>query len=270
MGDPHGNTRSIRPKINMAQALGIQKVLVVGDFGLWTHTFDGQVYLDEIQEAASRAQLTVYAIGGNHENWDHWEFAVNNYPTSKGFAMVRSRIALAPKAHQWVWNNKQFVGAGGAVSVDRQWREEMEQGRYRDPITGRLKPATGKGTLFWPNEQLTDADVQKIRMMGVTADYLFTHDCSNRTPWKDRLKPDVDSERHRRRIDEVLRITSPKMHWHGHMHERYDWVNLAGEKDGKPIYVQTYGMERDADYFSWGILDTNTDKFYWRDSGEEQ
>lgn len=260
---------SLLPKINMARALGIQKVLVVGDFGLWTHMFDGQVFLDRVQRAAEDAQLTVHAIGGNHENWDHWEWMVNNLPTSHRWAMIRSRIAIAPRVHHWKWNNKQFVAAGGAVSVDKEWRLQKEAGVGLG-FNGRPAKASGARTLYWPNEEFTDADVQKIRMLGMKADYLITHDCSNNTPWNGRLKPDVDSERHRRRIDEVIRLTNPGLHFHGHMHTKYDWINFAGETNGEPIYVQTYGLECDQDFWSWGILDTDTDEFTWRDSGEDE
>jgi hypothetical protein len=191
---------SLLPKINMARALGIQKVLVVGDFGLWTHMFDGQVFLDRVQRAAEDAQLTVHAIGGNHENWDHWEWFTKNMPSSHGWAMVRSRVALAPRIHHWKWNHKQFVSAGGAVSVDREWRLAKERGGFDGP-RGRYVRGSGQKTLYWPNEQLTDTDVSKIKALNIKADYLITHDCSNRTPWKNRLKPDMDSEVHRKRID---------------------------------------------------------------------
>lgn len=268
VGDTHGNLRSILPKIERAGDMGIQKILQVGDFGLWSHVFDGQVFLDEIQEAATRAKLTVHAIGGNHENWDHWEWFVNNMPTSHGWSMVRSRIGLAPRVHSWKWNNKQFVSAGGAVSVDKEWRLQKEAG-VGIGWDGRQVKASGPRTLYWPNEEFTDADVQKIRMLGKKADYLITHDCSNNTPWQARLKNDPDSERHRRRIDEVIRLTNPGLHFHGHMHTKYDWINFAGETNGTPIYVQTYGLECDSDYYSWGILDTETDKFTWRDREED-
>jgi len=267
MGDPHGNTRSIAPKITMARVLGIQKVLVCGDFGLWTHKFAGVQYLDEIQRMAEDAQLTVYAIGGNHENWDHWEWAVDNMPTSHGWAMIRSRVAIAPKVHTWRWNGKKFAAAGGGVSVDRDWfRLPMENGTYRDEY-GNLHPASGPRTLYWPNETLTDADVEKISNHGFGTDYLITHDCSNYTPWKERLKDDPDSEDHRRKIDKVIRATQPNLHFHGHMHEQYDWVNTMSH--GYEYETQTYGFENDLHGYSWGILDTDTDKFTWRDSGEE-
>lgn len=246
----------IIPKIYRAGDLKINHVIVVGDFGLWTHFADGHVFLDEVNEAARINNLSVFAIGGNHENWDHWNWYVENSPTHKGFAMVRRRVLLAPKTHKWTWANKQFVGAGGAVSIDKDWRKEQEK-----------KSKYGPKTLFWPNEQLLDADVDTIRKwkswgaMGGgfdSVDYLFTHDCSNYTQWKNRLKPDIDSQIHRQRIDEVLKITSPSFHFHGHMHEKYDWVN---EYSGSG--ARTIGLEAFQDFNSWGVLDVNEDRWLW-------
>lgn len=264
IGDTHGNQKSIVPKIKLAGELGIQKVLQVGDFGLWDHLFDGVQFVDAVNEAAGKAKLTVHAIGGNHENWDHWYWYTDNLPTSHGWAMLRSRVALAPKVHSWTWNHRTFVAAGGAVSVDKEWRLKNEVGGY-DGARGRYVRGTGERTLYWPNETLTDEELLKAKgFAGTKVDYLITHDCSNKTPWNGRLKADVDSEQHRRKIDKILLATAPGMHFHGHMHTKYDWLNFVGERNGEAIYVQTYGLECDTDYYSYGILDTDTNKFTWR------
>lgn len=242
---------------------------MVGDFGLWTHVANGHDFLDEVQEAARINNLTVYAIGGNHENWDHWNWIVENMPTHKGFAMVRRRILLAPKVHKWTWANKQFVGAGGAVSIDKQWRLEKERGT--NAYGESTSSGSGHRTLWWPDEELTDQDVIKFQKMGVKADYLFSHDCSNYTPFRGRLKPDPDSQRHRHRIDDVLRAVKPEIQIHGHMHTKYDWINGlvygtsafdSSETTGHS--TQTYGLECNSDYNSWGILDTETNEFSFR------
>ncbi len=269
VGDTHGQIKNLRPKLQLAGKMNVQHVLQVGDFGLWTHYQDGHTYLDMVQEEAQKAKLTVYAIGGNHENWDHWEWFTENMPTHKGFAMVRSRVLLAPKINSWVWDNKQFVSAGGAVSVDREWRLQREAGVAMDEY-GRIPKATGPRTMYWPNEEFTDQDVHKLKMLGLKADFLITHDCSNKTPWYGRLKADPQSEIHRRRIDEVILATEPNLHFHGHMHTKYDWLNFAGEKDGRAVYVQTYGLEEDTSWNSWGILDTETGQFSWRDNAPEE
>ncbi len=270
-GDSHGNVNDIIPKIYIAGKHKISHVVVAGDFGLWTHRADGQEFLDEVNEAARINNLSVFAIGGNHENWDHWNWIVDNFPTSKGFAMVRRRVLLAPKTHTWKWANKKFVSAGGAVSVDKEYRLARERGgdwydrQYGVWIDGGR--GSGEKTLWWPNEQLTDEDLWDIRAMG-QADYLITHDCSNHTPFGQRLKPDMDSQIHRQRIDKVIASVKPKFHWHGHMHERYDWINTRAhgfyDLSEEGVYgTRTIGLEAFQDFNSWGVLDVESERWYW-------
>jgi len=260
-GDSHGNVNDIIPKIYIAGKHKISHVLVVGDFGLWTHVADGHLFLDEVNEAARINNLSVFAVGGNHENWDHWNWICENHPTSKGFAMARRRVLLAPKAHRWTWAGKTFVGAGGAVSVDKDYRLAKERGgNWNDREYGRwehMGRGSGPRTLYWPNEQLTDEAVMAVRAFG-EADYLVTHDCSNYTPFTGRLKPDMDSQIHRQRIDEVLKSVQPKMHFHGHMHTKYDWVN-----DYSGGGARTLGLEAFRDFNSWGVLEVEDERWLW-------
>jgi hypothetical protein len=266
-GDSHGNVNDIIPKIYTAGKHRIQHVLVVGDFGLWTHKADGQEFLDEVNEAARINNLSVYAIGGNHENWDHWNWICENMPTSKGFAMARRRVLLAPKTHHWTWAGKTFIGAGGAVSVDKDYRLAAERG----DIPGVSR--SGPNTLYWPNETLTDEDVWDLKSMG-TADYLISHDCSDHTPWKTRLKPDADSVLHREKMDKIIASVQPKMHFHGHMHTQYDWVNKRShglresafgddESEWNGVETRTLGLEAFKDFNSWGVLDVEDEAWYW-------
>jgi Icc-related predicted phosphoesterase len=258
VGDTHGNTRSLMHSIAFAGDQKIQHVLVLGDFGLWTHFADGIAFLDDINEYAQANNLTVYAIGGNHENWDHWNWFVDNMPKGgKGWAMVRRRIALAPRIHTWKWDNTKFLGIGGAVSIDKDYRLMAEKQRG------------GPKTLFWPNEQFTDEDVESVLKIdvvnGFKPDVLVSHDCSTYTPFRERLKPDLDSQIHRQRIDRVLKHTRPDFHFHGHMHTKYDWINTN-------VYewehgTQTYGLECDGMWNNYGVFDTETKTFLWR--GEE-
>lgn len=257
-GDSHGRNPDILPKIAIAGENKIQHLLVAGDFGLWTHEAVGHEFLDAVNANAEANNLTVYVVGGNHENWDHWNWFVENMPTSKGFAMVRRRVLLAPKAHRWTWAGKQFIGAGGAVSIDKDWRRAAEQGRALDSYGHRTR-AHGDRTLWWPDEELKDSDVATIATWG-KCDYLITHDCSNYTPWKSRLKPDMDSQIHRQRIDEVLKTTQPKMHFHGHMHENYDWINEYSGGGSREIGLAAFN-----DRHSWGVLDLNENKWFWPD-----
>lgn len=137
VGDPHGGNPHLIPKIKIAGAAGITHIVVVGDCGLWTHLHDGHIFLDAVQREAEDNNLSVFFIGGNHENWDHWEWFMANMPKARGWAYIRSRILIAPKVHTWKWADKQFVSAGGAVSVDRDHRLKMEAGYKYDPFEDR-------------------------------------------------------------------------------------------------------------------------------------
>lgn len=281
VGDTHGDVKDAVEVLNEMGKRKITHVFVVGDFGLWTHFADGQEFLDRVQATAEANNLNVFAVGGNHENWDHWNWFVDNMPTHKGFAMVRRRVMLAPKAHEFRMAGRQFVVAGGAVSIDRDSRLKSERGGI-DEYTGRRFSGTGARTLWWPNEELTDQDVVKIQSQFPKADILLTHDCSNYTHFQGRLKPDPDSERHRRRIDEVIRAVEPKVHFHGHMHTKYVWDNALSHGDSAfrnepwsgPV-TKTYGMEANpramfgnrsrGDW--WGVLETDDLSFAYQGEG---
>ena len=251
IGDTHGMTTELVGLIN--QRLHNQAAMTIvqlGDFGLWTHERGGSAFLDRVNEALAKQGKTLYALGGNHENWDHWNWMVANLAKSnKGFAVLRSNIRLAPRVHSWSWGGKRMQIVGGAVSVDREPRQkEMRQGR----------PAS-----WWPAEQITDAEVDSIPWSKV--DYLFTHDCASSTPFKHNLVPDPESQIHRQRIDEVLRRTNPELHFHGHMHDGYKWQNMVKGLDGNAHYVQTYGLADQWDArFHWGVLDLEDNQFTFR------
>jgi len=283
VGDTHGNTRSLMASLKVAGEQRIQHVLVLGDFGLWTHFSDGIAFLDDVNEYAAAMNATVYAIGGNHENWDHWNWFVDNMPTSKGFAMVRRRVLLAPKVHSFRLAGTNFAVAGGAVSIDKDWRQQRERGGIVDDSWGQKVRVSGSGpkTLWWPNEELTDDDVAAVRRLG-KHDILFTHDCSTYTPFKGRLKEDFDSKVHRQRIDEVIKAVKPKFHFHGHMHTKYEWLNTAVhggsafDDDYDGPQTMTYGLECNPDAMWgaskkdwWGIFDTETQEFAFRGEGME-
>lgn len=266
VGDTHGGIDNIAPKIQAAGEAGIQHVLVVGDFGIWDHIFEGTLFLDRVQAAAQENNLSVFAVGGNHENWDHWEWYMQNMPKSNGWAYVRSRVLLAPKVHRWRWAGKQFVGAGGAVSIDKNWRLERESGFFYDQYTGRhIQRSPAPRTLWWDNEQLSDEDVKEIDAWNLKADYLITHDASSRTPFHTDLIPDFASAIHRQRIDDVLKSIKPEAHFHGHYHAKFDWENLVAA-DGDAHYAHTYGLDCNAHEFSWGTLDVETGRFVWKDT----
>lgn len=258
VGDTHGFAWAVRPKLQAAKKLGADRILILGDFGIW-QGHPGMVFLDEINKEAMDLNIKIYALGGNHENWPLWNQYIENATAfNSGFAYVRSNVLIAPKVHNFKWDNKRFFIAGGAVSIDRQQRVP--------------------GHSWWPEEILTDDELASVLKVNpeVEWDYLFTHDASDHTRWGYHLIPDPESQLNRQRIDKVIAHLKPRMQFHGHMHARYEWVNTAShghrptafddasyEWDGPSTL--TYGFECNDDKYSWGLLDTERDQFYWPD-----
>ena len=237
-GDWHKQTRWAESVISLASAKGVSNIFQVGDFGLWPGR-GGLDFLDDVNNSARGHNVVIRTLRGNHDSAE-WERLLTNQDANRhdpitGGVYVRSRIVLMPRTARFDFGGKFFQVVGGAVSVDKD---------YRIP-----------GESWWPEEEITDAEVDAIPAGKV--DVLLTHDCSNRTPWRNRMKPDLDSVAHRQRIDKVLDKTTPDLHFHGHMHEWYDWENRVGGDE----WTQTYGLHRDSGQNAQGILDTDTMEF---------
>lgn len=256
IGDTHMGTRHITDKLDAISDLGIQQAIVVGDFGFYPREHVGHVFLDHVNAKAEALGIMIYALPGNHEDHDSWEYVCKNWKDPKGFGTARSHIRLIPKVKTWIWDNKKFAVAGGAVSIDRDWRIELER--------------EGKGKHWWANEVLSDVELGALAGRargGYTADYLFTHDCSNWTTFAHKLVVDPESEKHRQKIDQVIRLIKPGMHFHGHMHHKYEWNNTlnTGQFGSEPVVnVATYGLGCNNGAASWGVLDTSDNTFEWR------
>lgn len=254
-GDIHGNTRAGLALVEKAVANKASVIIQCGDMGIWPG-FDGIEYLDALNARLREHGRNLLFIPGNHEDYDQLDRYESNAPRSKaGQVYLRSHILMVPRGCYWKWGNKYFMGVGGAVSIDKQWRTP--------------------GKSWWAGEQLTDDQAYGIvkkmndrRTNGrPDVDYLFTHDCSDKTPFYGRLKPDLDSKIHRQRMDAVIEAVRPTIHFHGHMHTRYDWQNPISNGTH---WVQTYGLECDGMYDNWGILNTETDDFTFRGAEPQQ
>lgn len=239
-GDWHGDTEWARNVVRTAGRRGLKKIVQCGDFGIWTHLREGHSHLDTVNEEARKHGVKVYFIGGNHENWDHLDFwVIQNAKTSNGHVFVRSHILYIPDGCRWAWNDKVFMGVGGAVSVDK----------------GRRK----LGESWWAQEQVDESLIWEIEQRKLSADFLFTHDCPTNAPFQHRFKPDSQSQMHRQLMDRLGRAVRPQLWFHGHMHEKYDGYDF-------PMYeshTKVYGLEMNHQQWNWGVLDTAAGSFTW-------
>lgn len=230
---------------------GAQHIIQCGDFGLWPGWF-GFVYLDRLNAALIEANVQLIWLDGNHEDYDQLErFVKFNPMNDKGQTFIRSNILYSARGCAWTWDDKRFLTVGGAYSIDREWRTPHES--------------------WWEQEQLTDSQVKGVINNAVSrrakgkpeVDYMFTHDCHPSTPFKHRLKDDLESTFHREKMREIAHAVRPSFWWHGHMHERYDWT-LGYSKpfsDEDSLETRVFGLADGREKDSWGILDTETDEF---------
>lgn len=214
LGDTHGDLGHLIWAIDLAKKMDCDEIVQAGDFGYWEHTQHGQQFLDKLNTRLGHAGLKVHWIDGNHEN--HTVLRLNygpggnrHLPTPEGFWSIRPNINYIPRGTRWSWGGVEFLGIGGAFSIDKAARTE--------------------GVSWWPEEMITDHEVELASEDGAV-DVVISHDVpmfvdlyphlaalGMTRPWK----WDENSLANRRQLDKVFDRTFPKRWYHGHYHIRY-------------------------------------------------
>jgi predicted phosphodiesterase len=207
-GDTHGDMPHLRWLIEQADALdadgGTTQMVQLGDFGfVWSSMAKVQM-LSEYLEAHDR---DLWFIDGNHEGFDLLGSLANLNATEP--CPIAPRVTYLPRGATFEWAGKRFLTFGGAVSVDQAARTP--------------------GIDWWPEEVITDRQVQRVIDSGATADVVLSHD----VPWvagplSDHLMDLVDykldraSKGNRTRLAQVVEAVGARMVIHGHYHLRYE------------------------------------------------
>lgn len=237
-GDVHGDTRWFDTLCGLARLHGCDTVLQLGDLGYWEHTADGVRFLDGADYHLASNGLQLVWVDGNHENLPllHERYPVD--PVT-GLRRLRSRIHHAPRGHRWTWWGVSFLAAGGAYSVDVDWR--------RDAM------AKGSFALWWPEEELTDRDVARC-VDGGQVDVVVAHDA----PWGVPLEG-IDpgdhpaGNRNRERLREIVDAVRPRLLWHGHYHRRASaLLTLDG---GWHVQVEGFADNQRGGPDAWAVVD---------------
>lgn len=240
-GDIHGDTIQVEYLIRMAKANDCDRILQVGDFGYWPHTQDGQNFLRKSERMLRDANLTLYWIDGNHENFHMLSprIRANVYSPivlADNTWKITDCIRYIPRGHTWEWNGVKFLAMGGAISVDRDART--------------------LGKSYWPQEALTEQDVKRgisaaqngsqsvlaaylqdvqDEVDGVESpslvDVLICHDAPTHVNvpqdggWNDfitKMKSlDQDTRYNRLLLTDLVEAVRPKQIYHGHYHVRH-------------------------------------------------
>ena len=259
-GDTHGNTRWLLSRFRVASRLGVKRMIVPGDFGMWTdrrllkkrapHPLNVG-WLTHIAEHAARCGVTLVFPDGNHDNHPD---ARALYPADcDGIRwIVDGVLGWADRGSVWTWGGVRFGALGGAVSSDSAGGGTDFNGRDIRP----RRP----GVDWWPDtEPVTSADVEALRARG-PVDVLVTHDAPS-----DVNVPHLHESRNvgaplanRVLVRAGVNASKPKLVVHGHHHVGH--VAMGGF-DHETVRViglaaDTPGFHPDTrNQFAWGLLD---------------
>lgn len=205
-GDWHGNQHWALNAIHHARTAGAEMILHLGDFGYDFHP----LFLRRLTNELACDDMYLFFVDGNHENFERLHrFSLDE----DGLRPLTDRIIHLPRGYRWTWHAVRYLALGGAVSVDRKWREE--------------------GRSWWPQETMREDDLAAATAGG-RADILISHDVPAGFTIPGLAPPGTfpddaiaDAEAHRHRFREVADAVQPVQIWHGHYHFRYsrtvDW-----------------------------------------------
>lgn len=253
-GDSHGDANYMQRVLNRAcHEDGIEAVIQMGDFGYgWAFSQrkgTGEKYdtfTAHVSKFAALADLPVYWLPGNHENYDALEELVARLePQPNGTYEIEPNVFYIPRGTVLEFGGLKFLCCGGACSVDQAYR-----------ILGQS---------YWTQELITSADIDRCIDAG-PVDVVLTHDF----PWEctviDRhLSPSWGEKAQRETIQgrmnvsAILNASGASNLFHGHLHLRYnEKIITASEK-----HVWVTGLACNFDDFGDAIfvLDTEGPRF---------
>jgi predicted phosphodiesterase len=242
-GDWHGYLPHATWVAKLSQSQGIKTIFQVGDFGLWEHDRSGVSYLDDLQKVTEKYDVEIYCLAGNHDNEKLAVQLHGHHFDADGFVVLRPSVKLALRGHRWTWEDTRFLALGGAYSVDKHWRVNSEQWKtrksYEDNIKYGSKLVDYSGTLWFPDEELTDGNVVTAIGDGSRVDVMLTHDKPRNSKPRWNRKDFPECLANQDRIQRVVDAVRPTYLVHGHLHYPYrDVLSTTG--------TIVYGL--DADY----------------------
>lgn len=244
-GDSHGQERTIKQYLKEAKMQDCDAIFVLGDFGYWEHMPEGIEFLNHVNSMAADNATIVYFLDGNH---DKTSLLLQKYQAQdhEGFILVRDWVRYSPRGHWWTWEGVAFASLGGAYSVDKDWRlhkELKDRERYGFNTSG---------TLWFPEEEMSDEDLEIYLADMPKVDILLTHDkprATNPPSIKVQIEecwPNQD------RIQRALIRLKPATLFHGHLHELYSEYVRCGDDEQ---YTKVVGLAADGDPGSTWVID---------------
>lgn len=197
-GDWHANTEFALSMIEKNKEA--DTFLHVGDFGVWADSiYDDYGFVNQLNNELRKLNKELWFIDGNHEDFSILESLRKN---TRGLGILASNILHIPRGHTWSWDNIRFIGVGGAVSVDRNYRT--------------------LGYDYFKEEMITKDDLDKT-LNAETVDIMISHDAPILpvTPKFFSESINRDADENIKKISEITAKLEPKLLVHGHYHHPY-------------------------------------------------
>lgn len=190
-------------------------ILHLGDFGIWPG-LAGQRFLNAVEGALAERGMVIAVTPGKPRGLGPAAPAVRCSRLPPPY-WASAHVAVLPPGYRFtlVTSSAQaqtFVSLGGAPSMDRT---------VRTP-----------GVDWWPSEEVTDEDVERVAEGG-HADVMLAHDAPNNstpavtevlrsTPPREWLPALPAAMAGRRRMDRAFAAVLPDLYIHGHYHVHDD------------------------------------------------
>lgn len=257
-GDTHGEIGTIKSILREAKKNECDRVFVLGDFGYWEHTAEGVYYLDRVDHYAKLYGIPVYFLDGNH---DKTSLLLENYDVLDGeeFIHVRDYVKYSPRGHRWTWDGLRFASFGGAYSVDKDWRLHMEKKRaeqiahqnsYR--TSSQQKSIDTSETLWFPEEEMTDIDMDQFLKDDSPVDIILAHDMPRGANPKWNRKNLEECWPNQDRLQKAVLKLQPKLYLHGHLHYAYTDKVRCGDDDK---FTTVIGLNADGEKGTTMVMD---------------
>jgi len=221
VGDTHANQMAMSLALNHAVHIQADAIFQVGDFGYWPRIEHGRNFLESTSRAAVEADIPVYWIDGNHEDFQELHSNFGQYSNEP--VKIRDHVYWLPRGCVVEWEGVRIMGFGGGASIDRATRT--------------------LGHSWFLEEMITDEDVERTQPV----DIIISHDAPL-FPLKRGVAME-DSEFCRQQMRRVVNKCQPELLVHGHYHVYHDTPAM---REGG--YTRVIGLGCDLDPDNMGIL----------------
>ncbi len=250
LGDTHGNYPWTVSAIRRFLAIGIRQIHVLGDFGFIWHGGPREIkLLSKLDAILAAEDARLFVTGGNHEGYAALE---RQFPPDElGYRHLTERIAFLPRG----WRGRTKAGTivaslGGANSIDRWWRKPPR--------------ADGHGGSWWPQESITEADLEALGTARVHV--LLGHEA----PWSRELDKHISRRRSglkhwelayaaesQQMFQRAVEHVRPLMTISGHHHVWLNTVESHQNPAGEEFKTQSVVLNRDGTDEALATLDVD-------------